>query len=72
MAEIEAMLARGDRKLSGVIYNAWKLGAKFDDWREQFRADLWDRAFKEANIDKDIYLRSIPQDEQLAWEHIEV
>jgi len=72
MAEIEAVLARGDRKLGGVIYNAWKFGAKFDDWREQFRADLWDRAFKETNIDKNTYLRSIPPGEQLAWEHIEV
>jgi len=72
MAEIEVVLARGDRKLSGVIYNAWKFGAKFDDWREQFRADLWDKAFMKTEIDKNDYLRSIPSEEPLPWEFVEI
>ena len=54
-SRIEAVMARGDRKLSDVIEKAWSLGAKFDGWREHFRYDLWLQAFAETRIDPVFY-----------------
>ena len=42
---LEAWLSRGDRRLSEVIYQAWKNGAKFDAWQDQFRYAAWLQAF---------------------------
>ena len=54
-SRIEAVLARGDRRLSDVIEQAWSLGAKFDGWREHFRYDLWLQAFDATGIDPTFY-----------------
>lgn len=68
---LEAVLARGDRRLGDVIERAWRLGARFDGWDEQFRHDLWKQAFTDAGIDPDWYAhRERGFDEVLPWEHI--
>jgi len=68
---MEAWLSRGDRRLSEVIYRAWKKGAKFDAWGDQFRYPLWQEAFSEAQLDPAFYSHR-PRDlaEHLPWEHI--
>src|SRR5690606_11830119 len=38
---LEAIFARGDRRLGKVLLRAWELGCKFDGWSEQFRFELW-------------------------------
>ena len=69
---LEAWLSRGDRRLGGVIYKAWKLGAKFDAWHEFFRYDLWLEAFEAEELDPDFYsYRERPIDEILPWDHID-
>lgn len=50
-ALLEALLSRGDRRLSKVIFNAFKKGAKFDAWGENINLDLWDQAGKLESID---------------------
>ncbi len=73
MSYIEAVLTRGDRRLSVSIYNAWKNGCKFDAWSDHFNFDTWMAAFKEAGIEADYYaLRERRLEETLPWEFIEV
>lgn len=54
-SEIEAVLARGDRRLSQAIYNAWTAGCKFDGWREHFKYDTWKKAIIDAKLDPVFY-----------------
>ena len=68
---LEAWLARGDRRLADVIYRAWKKGAKFDAWQEQYRFPLWMGAFTETGLDPTFYShRTRDLDEILPWDHI--
>lgn len=73
MSYIEAVLSRGDRKLSICIYNAWKMGCKFDGWNDYFNYDNWMMGFKDAAIDPDFYaLRERNLEEVLPWGFIEL
>jgi radical SAM family uncharacterized protein len=68
---LEAFLSRGDRKLSEVIYTAWKNGAKFDAWNENYRYDIWTAAFEQHGLDPDFYThRQRRVDEVFPWDHI--
>lgn len=69
---IEGALSRGDRRLGKVIYRAWELGCKFDNWKEHMRYDLWQQAFVDCGVDPQFYAnRERGKDETLAWDHIE-
>ncbi|RJP53270.1 MAG: TIGR03960 family B12-binding radical SAM protein [Anaerolineaceae bacterium] len=68
---LEAWLSRGDRRLSDVIYTAWKNGAKFDAWEEGRHYETWMAAFEEHGIDPSFYTyRQRRTDEVFPWEHI--
>lgn len=67
---LEAVLGRGDRRLSGVIKKAWELGAKFDAWSEHFDFEIWRSAFEACGIDPQEYVRARDLDENLPWDHI--
>jgi radical SAM superfamily enzyme YgiQ (UPF0313 family) len=68
---LEAVFARGDRRLANVIERAWKQGARFDGWDECFDAGLWHRAFEAEGIDPGWYAhRERSYDEVLPWSHI--
>jgi radical SAM family uncharacterized protein len=70
---LEAWLSRGDRRLSQVVLEAWRGGAKFDAWQEFFNYEAWSHAFDTVGLDPDFYThreRSI--DEVLPWDHIDV
>ena len=70
---IEAILAKGDRRLNDVIYHAWEMGAKFDSWGEFFDYNRWIKAFEDLNIDYKYYSeRNIKLDENLPWDHIDI
>lgn len=69
---LEAVLAKGDRRLCDVIYTAWKKGCKFDSWSEHFHFDKWIEAFEECGTDPSFYAnRRIAYDEILPWEHLD-
>jgi radical SAM family uncharacterized protein len=69
---IEAVMSRGDRRLSQAIYRAWKLGATFDAWSEQFKYGIWMQAFEDCSIDPSFYAnRQRLLDEVLPWNHID-
>lgn len=67
---LEGVMARGDRRLGAVIARAWKLGARFDAWSEQFRYELWVQAFQELGVEPNDYARERGIDEVLPWDHI--
>ena len=68
---LEGVFARGDRRLSSLLFKAFKLGCHFDGWKEHLRKDLWLKAFKESEIDIDSYIRERDHDEVLPWDHID-
>ena len=69
---LEAIFARGDRRLAPSVIEAWKNGCKFDGWTEYFKYDTWMQAFKDTNIDPDYYARRDRSfEEALPWEHID-
>ena len=69
---LEGVLARGDRRLSAVIYSAYKKGCKFDSWDEHFKFDAWMEAFEENNLDPYFYThRRREFSEVLPWNHLD-
>lgn len=70
MSKLETIISRGDRKLGTVIYHAWKMGARFDSWKECFSWNLWEKAFFTAGIDYNIYLKAHNGDREFPWDHI--
>ncbi|MEX1378049.1 MAG: TIGR03960 family B12-binding radical SAM protein [Eubacteriales bacterium] len=69
VSRIEAIFAKGDRKLSSVVAKAAELGCQFDSWSEYFNYDLWMQAFTECNIDTDSYFEPTPLNAPLPWDH---
>ncbi|XZH19421.1 TIGR03960 family B12-binding radical SAM protein [Clostridium perfringens] len=70
---MEAVLARGDRRLCDVLIKAYEKGAKFDGWSEYFDFELWQEALAECNVDGDFYVyRQRSYDEVLPWDFIDI
>ncbi|MDD5398737.1 MAG: TIGR03960 family B12-binding radical SAM protein [Dehalococcoidia bacterium] len=68
---LEAVLARGDRRLGAVIYSAWKRGCRLATWSELFDYSRWQQAFEECGIDPSFYAhRERDPSELLPWQHI--
>ena len=73
LSRLEAVLARGDRRLSKVLLRAHELGCKLDGWDEYFRYDLWMQAFSDCGIDPEFYTtRGFAEDEILPWQTINI
>lgn len=73
LSALEGVMARGDRKIAKVIYEAWKNGCKFDGWTEWFCYDKWIDAFNKTGIDAMFYAnRERNLDEILPWDHISI
>ncbi len=68
---LEAIFARGDRRLGAVIERAWRLGARFDAWDEHRNMDAWMQAFADSGLDADFYAyRERARDEVFPWDAI--
>lgn len=73
LSRLEAVFARGDRRLGAVIETAVKNGAKLDGWDEYFNYAKWFDAFRECGIEEDFYtVRGYAEDEVLPWDTIDV
>lgn len=69
---LEAVFARGDRRVGKALLKAWQKGARFDGWTDCFDYDLWLEALAESGIDKDFYAaRDREKNEVFPWEHIQ-
>lgn len=72
VSEIEAVLARGDRKLSAALEKMHEMGACFDAWDEHFSYEKWNEAFSVSGIDPHFYAnRERSTDEVLPWDVID-
>ncbi len=68
---LEAVLARGDRRMCKVLETAWRKGAKLDAWEEYFSLDRWLEAFEECRLDPHFYAnRQRQKDEIMPWSMI--
>lgn len=73
VSRIEAIIARGDRKISKLIYRAWEKGQKFDGWSEFFKYDVWNESMKETGINGDFYANRVRrEDEYFPWDIIDI
>ena len=68
---LEAVISRGDRRLSKVIYKAWEKGCRFDGWDNYLRFDRWQEAFKNVGLEPESYAnRKVSLEANLPWDHI--
>lgn len=69
---LEAVFAKGDRRLSHVLEEAYRRGCFFDSWEEQFRYDTWLEVFRDLGVDPAFYAnRAIGLDELTPWSHLD-
>lgn len=69
---LEAVFAKGDRRLGKVIETAFKKGSRFDGWNEYFNLERWLEAFDECGIDPQFYAnRHHDYDEINPWNHMD-
>jgi len=68
---LEAVLARGDRRVGRAIYEAWRAGARFDAWDETFNMAAWQEGFRAAGVDPAFYAhRARGREEVLPWDRV--
>jgi radical SAM-linked protein len=69
---LEGLMARGDRRISSLIINAYENGCRLDGWNEYFNLETWEKAIAEERIDPVLFShRTRHKDEPLPWDHID-
>jgi hypothetical protein len=72
VSHVEAVLARGDRRLADALELACREGFKFDAWDEYFNYDNWMSVFARTGVDPAFYAnRGWGLDEVLPWDVID-
>ena len=73
LSRLEAVFARGDRRLGPVIETAMRSGARLDGWDDSVTSAKWYDAFRQCGIEEDFYTtRGYGEDEILPWDTIDV
>ena len=73
LSRLEAVFARGDRRLGAVIEMAVRNGARLDGWDEYFNYAKWYAAFRECGIEENFYtVRGYREEEILPWDTVDV
>jgi radical SAM family uncharacterized protein/radical SAM-linked protein len=68
---LEGIFSMGDRNLSQVLVEAYRLGCRFDGWSDQFQYPLWKEAFEKTGVKMDFYTRKRKFEDVLPWSLIE-
>ena len=72
LSRLEAVFARGDRRLGPVIEAAVRNGARLDGWDEYFDYRKWQAAFRYCGVDEEFYTtRGYDEAEILPWDTID-
>jgi radical SAM family uncharacterized protein len=70
---LEGLLTRGDRRVSAVLEEAWRRGARLDGWSECFQPQIWWQTMADLGLDLAWYAqRYRPMTEVLPWDHVNV
>ncbi len=70
---LEAVLARGDRRIGKALLEAFRRGFNLDAWSEHFKFDEWMDIFREVGLDPDFYAcRRRAEDEIFPWDHLDI
>ena len=73
VSRIEAVFARGDRRLCKAMLEAFNQGLMLDGWDEFFSYDKWMSVFEQSGIDPAFYAnRRFDIDEILPWDFIDI
>ncbi len=73
LSRLEAVMARGDRRIGAVIEEAVNRGARLDGWDEFFAYNTWLDAFAACGVDPDYYtVRGFDEEEMLPWDMFDV
>ena len=72
LSQIEAVLARGDRRLCDVVEKAYRKGCVFDGWQQCFKPEMWYEALNECGLTPEDYTREHSEDEILPWDFIDL
>ncbi len=72
MSVIEALISRGDERISQVILNAYNLGCRLDSWIEHLDYDKWIQAVEQAEFKIEDFLAGRSRDEKLPWDFVDV
>ena len=68
---LEAVFARGDRRLAPLLERAQQEGCRFDGWSEHFSLQRWLDLFAAMKIDPGEYAyRRFDEIEPLPWDHL--
>jgi len=69
---LEAVLARGDRRLCAVVEDAWRSGSRLDGWDENLSIERWNKAFEKNGVDTAFYTaRRRDYSEFMPWDHLD-
>ncbi|MBO4962875.1 MAG: TIGR03960 family B12-binding radical SAM protein [Clostridia bacterium] len=72
LSQAEAVLARGDRKLSKLLETLYKKGSFMEGWSDFFIKQNWEDAYKECGINPTDYTGEFKEDELLAWDMVDM
>ncbi|MBO4366457.1 MAG: B12-binding domain-containing radical SAM protein, partial [Clostridia bacterium] len=73
VSRLEAVFAKGDRRLGKALAEAVRRGQRFDAWDEYFDYDRWMSVFRDCGIDPSFYAnREIGEDELLPWDFLDI
>ena len=71
MTFLEAVMARGDRRVGKVIEDAWRNGCTFDSWDDKFNFEQWLKSFENTDVSPEFYAnRKRDYNEVLPWDII--
>lgn len=70
---LEAVFARGNRRLGRALAEAVRRGQRFDAWDEFFDFDRWMQIFQDLGMDPAFYAnRAMGEEEILPWDFIDI
>lgn len=69
---LEGFLSRGDEKISDLVENVWKKGARLEDHGKNFQFSRWKEAIEELNLDEKDYLGEKSTDVELPWHMVDI
>ncbi|MFQ5603236.1 MAG: TIGR03960 family B12-binding radical SAM protein [bacterium] len=68
---LEAIFARGDRRLSKALVRAYARGCRFDAWNDQLKLSVWKQVFQDLNLSTEMWMKDIPLYAVLPWDHLD-